>query len=379
MYGCDGINRGFEFDGAVYVPIDTGMTSDIPEHVIAHKKQLFFSFKGSSQNSGVGVPYEWSVVTGSAEIGMGDNIEGYLVQAGKILVIFTRNATSQLTGTSVADFVLDDLSPDTGAIPWTVQNIVGTAYCLDDRGIIDIRRSEIYGNFEESTVSQKIRTVIASMRSVVTASAIYKDRNQYRVYGSDGTGICMTVKPGKYGTGYEFTQLDYPVNVSCAIAGESSTGKDVIYFGATNGRVYQADKGSSFDGEEIEAYLRLPFNNSKSPSTLKTYRKAIIEMTAEGYSAVRFHPDFSYGDPTISQHLASETTTELAIQGLGGYWDSSYWETFFLDSFVISNPSLSITGDGVNLGLTVYSKSAIDLGHKIDGATVHYTPRRLVR
>ena len=43
MYGADGVNRGFEFDGDIYVPIDTGMTTDTPKHVTVFKEHLFRS------------------------------------------------------------------------------------------------------------------------------------------------------------------------------------------------------------------------------------------------------------------------------------------------------------------------------------------------
>jgi len=374
MYGCDGVNRGFEFDGSVYVPIVTGMTTDTPEHVIAHKKHLFFSFKGSSQNSGIGTPYVWTALTGATEIGLGDDVVGYSIQAGDALAIFTRNSTSQLTGSSSADFVLGSLSPDTGAIPRTIQTI-GEVYCLDDRGIINITSSDKYGNFAHSTVSNKVQSIIDLMRAVAVASVTYKSRNQYRLYGSDGTGICMTVSKGDEYASHSFLKFKYPVNVACAISGEDPNGKDVIFFGATNGNVYQADKGSSFDGEEIEATLRFPFNNSKSPRTIKTYRRAVIEMVATSYSVVRFHVNFSYGDPDIARHLIALHET----QGAGGYWDTDNWESFYYDSFVVSRPSFSINGDGTNIGLVAYSKSAIDLGHKIDGVVIHYTLRRDVR
>ena len=385
MYGCNGEGRGFEFDGTVYVPISTGMTVDKPEYVYAHKSQLFFSFDGgSSQNSGVGLPYEWTPVTGATEIGLGEDIVGYLGQVGDVLAIFTRNSTSQLSGSTIADFELKSISPDTGAIPRTVRNFVGSSFCLDDKGIIDIRRSEVYGNFEQSAVSQKIREVINDMRKVVVASAVYRSHNQYRLYGSDGTGICMTFtqKTGRSGesyTSYSFAQFEYSDNVACTVVGEDSNGAEVVFLGDDAGNVYQADKGSSFNGADIEAYLAMPFNSSKSPGTLKTYRKVTIDMTASAYSVIQFHPDFSYGDPSISQPLAAEMTTEEAIQGRGGYWDGSYWDTFFLDATLVSNPSFPVNGDGVNLGLAVYSKSQIDLGHKLDAAVIQYTLRRLVR
>jgi hypothetical protein len=370
MYGCDGVNKGFEFDGDVYVPLHTGMTTDTPQYVRAFKKQLFFSFKGSSQNSGIGTPYQWTAVSGSAEIALGDDITGYLELPGKTLGIFARNLSQQLEGTSVADYVLNTISDDVGCIPRTAQTI-GYSYCLDDRGIINIYPSDVYGNFEQNTVSRLVQPLIDKIRKVVVASSTYKARNQYRLYGSDGSGVCMSILE----KGFGFTQFEYPDNVACAYSGEDTTGKDVVFFGSDAGMVYQADKGSSFDGTEIEAFVMLPFNNSKSPSVQKTYRKATIEMSAESYASIKFTPDFSYSSTEIASHVENTVT----VQGAGGYWDVTNWSEFFYDSLVISSPSIRIEGSGTNLAIVAYSKSSIDLGHKLDGAIIHYTSRRLVR
>lgn len=373
IYGCNGLDRGFEFDGTTYVPIDTGMTTDTPSHVAAYKEQLFFSFRGSSQSSGIGTPYVWSAVLGATEIAIGDDITGYLPTA-RALLIYSRNSTHQLTGNDTTDFVLDVVSDEVGAIEWTMQNI-GNSYALDDRGIVETTRAQEYGNFNFATVSRRIQARIDAMRSVAVASSVYRTKNQYRLYGSDATGICMTYNMGRYGLQYQFTQFKYGVNVACAWTGEDSTGKDVVFFGSDAGMVYQADKGSSFDGEDIEAYVFLPFNNSKSPTVLKTYRKATIEMTTVAYASLRYNPLFSYGDSTIQEHLAKTVENP----GAGGYWDLANWDAFYWDADIVPNPSLTISGDGVNMSMTIYSKSDIDLGHKLDGITIHYTPRRLVR
>jgi len=373
IYGCDGVNRGFEFDGTVYAPIDTGMASDTPEHVAVYKEHLIFSFKGSSQNSGTGTPYVWSAVLGAAELAIGDDVTGYARQA-RALAIYSRNSTHQLTGNDTSDFVLDDVSDETGAIAWTIQNI-GKSYALDDRGIIELSRVQEYGNFDIATISRRIQVRMDAMRSVAIASSVHRSKNQYRLYGSDGTGICMTVSKGRYGPIYQFTQFKYPDYVACTVTGEDSTGKDVVFFGSDQGMVYQADKGSSFDGDDIEAYCFLPFNNSKSPTVLKTYRRAVFELTVSGYTSLRYNPMFSYGDSTIDAHAAETIASQLG----GGYWGLANWSEFFWDADVAPNASFPISGDGINMSLTIYSKSQIDLGHTLDGTIVHYTPRRLVR
>ena len=371
IYGADGINQGFEFDGEVYIPINTGMENDIPEYVYAHKKQLFFSFQASLQNSGVGTPYQWTAISGANEIGIGDDITGIISLPGQAMAIMSRNSSNQLLGSNIDDFQLDSISDEVGCIPRTIQRL-GDSYCLDDRGIISIYASNKFGNFEQSTISRIVQASINDIRSKVVASSVYRSRNQYRLYGSDGSGICMTLM-GKNKIG--FTKFQYPTNVACAISGEDQTGKDVVFFGDDSGMVYQADKGSSFDGEEIEAFLQLPFNHSKSPSTLKTYRKAVIEMTAQNYAAIYVIPDFSYGSPDIPSHPSQE----VPIQGSGGYYDVNNWDAFFYDSATIASPAVRITGTGSNIGFIIYSKNEIDMGHKIDGILLHYTPRRLVR
>lgn len=370
MYGCNGVNRAFEFDGTVFMFINTGMTVDTPSHITAYKKQLFLSFRGSSQNSGVGTPYSWSPILGATEIGVGDDITGYAPQAGA-LAIYSRNSANQLSGSSSLDFDLNVISDKSGAIRGTIQ-ILGSTYALDDQGIRQLSRTQSFGNFDDQTISERIQRLIDTMRTKVVATSVYRARNQYRLYGNDGSGIIMTVKGDSV---IGFTEFQYPVNVTCICSGEDSTGKDVVFFGADNGYVYQADKGSSFDGADIEAYLRMPFNNINSPRVIKRYRKAVLEMTSTAYTSIRFQPDFSYGDPDISSHALQTVTT----QGAGGYWDVDTWGEFFYDSKTVNTPEFDITGSGLNMGLIFYSKSDIDLGHVLQGILVNYTPRRNAR
>lgn len=374
LYGVDGINRAFEFDGDVYAPINTGMEEDTPLHLVAHKKMLMVTFRASLQESAIGKPFQWTVVSGAGEIATGEDITGMLTQPGDVLAIATRNTSYQLQGSSTADFVLAYISSEVGALPYSLQNAAST-YWLDDRGIMYVSRTQDYGNFNNATVSRKVQPLVDAMRIVLTATSVHKTSNQIRYYGSDGTGLAMTIVYGVQGLEHHFTSFKYPVNVNCTASGEDPNGKDVVYIGADNGMVYQVDKGSSFDGEEIEAFVRLPFNHSKSPSTIKQYRKVILEMVSEGHSIVRIHPDFSYGNADISQHRLQSNT----VQGLGGIYDVSSYEACYYDSQVVASPEMQISGSGTNISLVFYSKSEIDQGHTLQGVTTHYTPRRLKR
>jgi hypothetical protein len=384
MYGCDGVNRAFEYDGTNYIPISTGMAVDTPSYIRCHKNQLFLSFRGSSQNSGVGLPYIWTTVTGAGEIGIGDDITGYSILPGDALSIAGRNSLFQLIGSTVDDFVLKPISPDNGAIPRTVQKL-GPTYLLDDQGVVVVTATQDYGNFSNRVVSRRAQPVIDSIRGKVVASSVYRTRSQYRLYANDGTGMVLAAGVDERGNPMiQITQFDYNagrstnlINVTCACAGEDTTGKDVVYLGADNGYVYQCEKGTSFDGEEIEAYLRLPFQNSKSPRVRKRYRKVVMEMEVAGYTTLRFHPEFSYGNPAIASH----TLQTQAIVGTGAYWGSASatWSQFFYDAQIVSTPEFKINGSGTNVAMLFYSKSDYNAGHTLQGCIVHYSPRRLAR
>lgn len=372
MYGADGVNCAFEFDGTTYVPIRTGMTVDAPKFIIEHKLKLFLAFRGSVQYSGDGLPYQFTLLSGANEIGLGDDITGYSVQAGDTLAIFTRNSSHQLNGATNNSFQRLPISKEMGALPYTVQTI-GKTYAMDDRGIVLTDRVQEYGNFQQSAITSAVQPIVDQLRSKAVGSTVYRSRNQMRVYGSDGSGIIMAFDMAGQLIGT--TQLQYPVNPTCFANCEDATGKDVVFFGADNGFVYQADKGSSFDGAEIESYLRLPFNNISSPRMKKRFNRAIMDMSATAYSAIRFQPEFSYGDPDIGTHRLQ--TGEVI--GGGGYWDVSQWDNFFYDAPLVSSPNFSIEGRGLNMALLFYSSSAIDLGHILQGMIIHFSITRLQR
>lgn len=374
MYGCDGVNRGFEFDGTIYVPISTGMTTDTPLHIAIHKQQLFFTFNASLQNSGVGTPYDWTPVLGADERGMGDEITGLSVLVGDALGVFSERSIAQILGDTVVNFVQDSISPEVGSVEYAVQRLGANTLIIGTPGIMRIASSQDYGNFSSDTVSRDAQPIVETIRSLVKGSAVYRNRNQYRIYGSDGTGICVTAGTARQGQDYVpaffITAFKYPISINCVFAGPEN-----VYLCDTTGMVYKADRGSSFDGEDIEAYIRLAFNHSKSPTTIKEYLKAVIEISTERYSAIRFHPTFTYGDAAVSQHAIS--TEE--ITGLGGTLGVDTWSEFYYDARVVSSATFPVTGSGENISITAYSKSDIDLGHKIDGVVFHYIPRRLSR
>ena len=162
VYGIDGANKGFEFDGTdySYTPIITGMATDIPTNLIGHGAHLFFSFpRGSVQFAGAGTPYIWTPLLGAGEISTGDEVTGFLElpgsQSAGALAILTQHRTFILYGTGPTDYVLVPYRKELGAYANSMQDL-GFPLFFDDKGVADLQTVQYYGNFISSTLTQRM-------------------------------------------------------------------------------------------------------------------------------------------------------------------------------------------------------------------------------
>ncbi len=376
LYGADGVNLAFEFDGVNYVPIRTGMTADTPAHITFHRFYLFLSFLGSVQLSAIGNPYAWTVVLGAAEIALGDTVTGFVVQggtqAGSAMGIFTKRRSHTLYGSSVLDFNLVNSIYDIGFSAYTMQPVSNNTYGLTGRGIQALITTLTYGDFDYSSVSHEVQPLITAKLGTETASTSLKTRNQYRVYFGDGTGLAVGLTGDKING---LMPLNYGLAVRCMTSALNSAGKELTYFGSDDGYVYQDNIGTSFDGGLIEAWIRPAFNHSKSPQIRKRYRRAVFEVKPSGYSQVNIAYDLGYASASI---LAPVGAVNSAIFG-GGFWDQVTWDQFTWDAPVFSSVSMSLSGTEKNISFLFYSNRAQDAKHTVQGITLMYTPQRSER
>ena len=378
IYGCDGVNRGFEFDGTVLVPIATGMATDAPNHVYEHKKQLFFSFGASVQHSAPATPYIWSVILGASEIGMGDTVTGLYSQPGSesvgALAIFCRNLTSILYGTGVSNWQLVPYRKEVGAYAWSVQD-VGYTMMLDDLGITSLKTAQEFGNFAHAALSTRIKTWLTGKRGKTTASCVARNKSQYRLFFSDAYALFVTFS-GKYP---QFMPVKLNHAATWAWSSEQSDGTEVIYFGAGNGMVYQMEKGTSFDGDSIDHWIDLAWDFLKSPRLIKKFIDAALEISGTGYAEFTFGYSLGYGSSEISQ---PETQTEITSFSTG-IWDDAAltWDQVGLvwDGQTLTPSVVDMPGEAENVSITVRGTSDYHEAIHVNGAIINYIPRRHVR
>lgn len=374
MYGVNGVGFAFSYNGSGLSFIDYNNGGSIyPTHIAAHKFHLFLSYSSSVIHSDIGEPYSITAAGGGFELATGDVITGFDNQPGDVLAIFSRNSTRLLYGTSDADWNLVDHSLTSGAREWTIQHL-GTSRYLDDRGLTQLNAVLEFGDFKENTFSQKVEPLIKDKMGDEQCSMIIREKDQYRLFYNDGTGIICRVE--SQDTFPQFTRLYFPDYVMCCTSGENSSGEEELFFGSDNGMVYQMDVGTSCDGAEIEYILRLPFNNLKSPRNKKRYFKAIMEIDAPEGATLYFTPDFSYG----SSFYPKAVTQTLDVQSGGAYWgDNMTWASFIWGAETPNNAEAYIDGSGENMAFLIRGESIYEEPHTITSVLLQYTVRGLKR
>ena len=375
LYGCDGKNRAFEFDGEVYVPIATGMTVDKPEHIAFHKQHLFLSFGASLQFSSIVDPYSWSPLLGAGEIALNEVITNLIVLPGDqttgALAVYTRNNTAILYGSSSEDFRLATYNTGTGALAYTAQTM-DQVYALDTRGVMALGTSLNFGNFLPSSLTMNVRPFVLSRVNTATASAVEREKGQYRIFFNDGSGLYLTIINGQM---LGSMPVQFPDPVLCTFEGERADGVATTYFGSSNGMVYQMDAGTSFDGGNIQANLTLVFNAIGSPRVLKRFRKGSIEMTGDSYSQVQFGYLLGYATQQIAQPVDGRYEVDLR----NPYWDSMVWDNFIWDGRDISPTEVDMTGTAENIAIAISSVSSEFRPFTLNSVILHYSLRRGLR
>ena len=381
MYGVDGVNYGFEFDGTTFIPIPSGMTNDSPDHVVAHKFHLFFSFDNSVQHSSIGDPFTWSPITGASEINVGDTVTAFKVQPGSetgaALAVISRNRIHILYGSNAGAigaagaWNLIQYREEVGAFPYSVQEF-GITLMMDDRGINTLQSADTFGNFAHLVASRLIQPFINIRKSLVTASCVSRDKSQYRVFFSDNTALYCTTDNNKI-MGSMTQKLDH--TVSCMVSQENSQGQEVIYFGSNNGYVYQLDRGTSFDGEDIERRIALNYHHAGTPRVEKSYFDGSFELTGSGYSEFSFTYELGYNQYTIPQ----PTARMLDVAFDSANWDAMTWDDFIWDGSILAPSNVDLSGSGENISLIFFSASDYLYPLTFSGAQLRMTVRRQLR
>lgn len=363
LYAADGVNLLGEFDGTTWVPIRTGAVIDAPKFVREHRKHLLCSILGSLFVSAIGNPYTYSAVQGAAEVGTGNLITGLSPEVGDgtsgVMLVLTDQRCFMLYGNDVADFNLVLHSPTSGGKAYTVQSL-GYSHFLGTRGVTQVMATRAFGNFQLNVLTKDIQPLIDQKRGMEISSCVIRNNNQYWLLFNDGSGIIMQVVQSNnvnaptvgaamafdYGPDRVMNVIDSFVEVD---------GIDRVLAGATNGYVYELNKGTTLDGDSMRFNLMLHFTHSKSLRVRKNYRRTVFHTEAQGYAEFKVGHDLGFGKRSIRQ---SKSHNETLI-GKGGFWDSFVWTEFVWDTPMVGELNVHTPGNGDSIALIIAGDSEI--------------------
>jgi hypothetical protein len=376
IYGVDGVNPAFEFDGDTLAPISTGLSPDRPSHIRFHKNFLFLSQDASLFYCAAGNPFKWDSVDGGGEIATGDTVTGMITLPGSqttaTLAVFLRSNTAFLYGTDPTTFNFVTFSTGIGAVPYSIQNLFDTFF-LDDLGVVTLKTTLNWGNFLPSTLTKNILPFIARERGNLTASSINREKSQYRLFFNDGYALFCTILNQQYlGAALVLS----PAGINCVDTTNLTTDTEATYAGTMDGFVVQFDVGTSFDGAPIPAYIVTAWDPIKSPRILKRFRAASIEVQGDSYAEIQFGTQIGYNSGQLAQLPAIPATLNL---GAVPHWDSFQWDSFQWDGSGLTPTDVDLTGTAENIRVTISSGTDYIAAYTVNSIVYHYSMRRGMR
>jgi hypothetical protein len=371
IYGVNGVGPAFQYDPTTTAlsPISTGMTVDTPNHIAEHRNALFLSFPGGAlESSVVGEPANFNGTLGAVDIGVGSDITGLIQASGEALAVFAENSVSLLYGNDTTDYQLQTLSPDTGGKAFTAQRFGDVIY-LDNAGIRSLSTTSRFANFTMGSISQLVAKLLEDYANdgvQPVASLISRRSSQYWIFFDNGAGLVVYLGAKQPW----ILPFVLGVVVTCACSAEFEGGER-MFIGCENGYVYELNKGTSFDGDPIDHYVRFPFNAFGSPQMEKTLEKVVLDIETTVSATLSASVDFNYGsiDGTAPQEFVV-VTGGAAIDDLGS-------NELYYSSQIEAQAEVYIDGYGKNFSLKVGGSTSDEEPHTLTAITFYVGASRV--
>ena len=379
MYGVNGEDAAFEYDGTTFTLIETGMVVDTPSSIGVHRGQLLLAFPGGSlQHSGKNRPLSFQPVKGANEILAGDEITGFIEEIGDVSFVFTRNKTFRMEGFVQENIRLKLHNTETGAIANSIQRIGRSVY-LDDRGFSSLPATDTFGDFASAQISVKIEPLVQQLLATTTMSdsVVHRGKSLYRCFFSNNETIVIGYSGNKVNG---ITTIDYGFSVTATTNGEieisgTNNGEERVFLGSDDGYVYETDVGRNFNGAVVQAYIITAYHFSKSPEYSKRYRRATIYMEGKGRSSIKVSADYDYNEDPLN----FETVMDRAVALGGGRYGIARHGAFEYSAASKTDIRVSMNSHARNVSMIFFHEEANEEPHTLFAIHYQLSVRRLIR
>jgi len=380
IYFVDGVNMAGvykpQYDCIQPIASDYRQLDDTFTQLRAHNSRLWLATDyGTAITSVADEPELLDGFLGASEWGAGDIITGFSHTGTDLMHTFTENTVQALKGSSTQDWYKYVVSDTLGAKPDSVVAL-DDVFSVSNRGISSLKRTDSLGGFDAGTVSDNIQPLMREFNELTpTAAVAIKSLNQMRFFFGDRF-LCLSRVTynanGNEGIRYGITEGLYSVGVTCVDSGDDANGTERLLFGGDDGLVYQADKGTSFDGDNIVSSLTLQPNHVGSPQMRKRFREIDLEVYAASAVDLRMYY-------TMNEGRKSFLAKELNITGGAAGWDVAQYDHAVYDSYPLSRQTTKLVGTGHNVEFSFYHSGKDTESFTLTGYTLRYSNRGLTR
>jgi len=333
----DGANAPTVFNSSLTATDVSASSVSGAKYVAAFSDHMFYSGMSSTPQEIVfSAPFDednFTVASGSGSFSVDDIITGIKVFRDS-LFIFCESRIFKLTGSSIADFVMSDVTRDIGCINGdTIQEFAGDLIFLGPDGLRTVAGTAKIGDVELGTISSNVQSIFNENISSATEfdSLVIPDKTQYRIFFTkSGTvenqtkGIICSLR----GQRFEFAELR---GIKPASTDHFVDDGDVIVLhgGYADGYVYRQELGDTFDGVNIAGKYRSPDLTFNDPGIRKHMQRVIINYAPESAIDADLFLRYDYEDANAARPAAYplDSNNVIAVYGTSLYGTATYGGT----------------------------------------------------
>ena len=314
-------------------------------------------------------------------VDVGDQIVGIKSFRNK-LIVFCKNSIYQLSNLD-STAVLSSVTKNIGCVSGkTIQEIGGDLIFLAPDGLRTIAGTARIDDIELGSISRKILPVFRddvfpNLSTITFSSMVIREKSQYRLfYFKNGTadlqqkGILGTFKISSQGVPlYEWSQTTgIPARITHS--GFDENDNEVHYHATTDGRVYNHDTGTSFDGSNIPCEYKTPdldYGDSGVRKTLYYIKTSIRAEGANDNLKVLCRYDFDDNNVPQPTELSIGSLASPAVFGTAVFASAVFGQTLF------PQQKINLTGSGFTNNFRI-SSNGTGSSYTVSGFYVDYIP-----
>ena len=373
----DGENPAALYDGTSYTQITHADAPNNPKFSEEFSSHIFLAGDSSEPfNLYFSAPLDatdFSSANGAGVINVGFKITA-IKKFRNNLFIFGANNIKKLTGQSIANFVLENVTSNLGCVaPDSVVEFGGDLLFLGPDGIRPISGTDRIGDVELAPVSKEIQDIFDNyyLSETITdiSIVVIRKKSQFRFFFKNDSSLSLIgairKSQGKQSI-FEYSQL-IGIEANCVASGFIGQFEHVIH-GDGSGKVHRQERGQSFDGEDIFSLYQTPYFYMEDPEVRKIVHKVDTYLKSEGTTEVFVGVYYDYDDV----YSLNPTTYNFSTEGAAAVYGTAI---FGSGDIFDGNPSpkalTNVSGSGKSVSVS-YVTNNQSASHTIQAISMTY-------